>query len=347
MADEPKKPLTYADAGVDVQKGEEVARNITSALQATWNDHIVANVSGFKAVYDMGDHYIIGATDGVGTKLLVAIMAEKFGTVGQDLVAMCVNDIARVGGEPLFFLDYMATGRLQKEAHREIVGGIAEACRMGGFPLMGGETAEMPGMYGDGHFDLAGFAVGRVHKDDILDGSQIRPGATLVGIESNGIHSNGYSLARRVFFEVLRLGVNDQVPEFGETVGDALLRPTIIYTRPIAALLETFPGQIQGMAHITGGGMPNKLPKALPEGLGAVVESGNWPVHAIFDYIAKNGPVELDEMRRTFNMGIGMVAAVNDKGVVPDMVAMLQEEHNLKAYEIGRVVEGSEVQYTA
>jgi phosphoribosylformylglycinamidine cyclo-ligase len=347
MAKEKKqrKPVTYKDSGVDVEKGETVVKNIEDLLHATWNQNIVPEVSGFKAVYDMGTHYLLGATDGVGTKLMIAMMLERFDTVGEDLVAMCVNDLGRAGAKPLFFLDYMVTGKLDENDHYEIVIGIVEGCKKGGFPLMGGETAEMPGMYDPGEFDLAGFAVGYVAKDKIIDGKNIKPRATLLGIESSGLHSNGYSLVRKIIFEQENMGVDDYVEELGETIGEALLEPTIIYTKPLQDILAIFPNQIQGMAHITGGGMPNKLPKALPKGLGAYVDENNWSVPPIFNYLAKTGPVEKEEMRNTFNGGIGMVLAINDNGVVPDLAAYLLEKHSLAAYDIGKIVEGKGVNY--
>jgi phosphoribosylformylglycinamidine cyclo-ligase len=240
----------------------------------------------------------------------------------------------------------MATGKLDEAQHYDIIAGIAKGCEIGGFPLMGGETAQMPGTYSENHFDLAGFVVGRVEKARIIDGSKIRSGAVLLGIESSGLHSNGYSLARRVIFERQKLGINDRIEELGQTVADVLLEPTIIYTRPTLDLIASFPDQIQGMAHVTGGGMENKVPNALPAGLGAVVEVGSWPVHPIFTYLQKNGPVEIDEMRRTFNMGIGMVVMVNDSGVVPDLQSRLKEMHNLRSYVIGKVAEGEGVTYS-
>ncbi len=337
--------LTYAGAGVDVARGEKVIDNLGTRIISTWNNAVVPNVSGFKGVYDHGDDYLIGATDGVGTKLLVAIKQGDLTTVGQDLVAMCVNDISRVGGRVLFFLDYLATGKLEERMHRQILDGIVEGCKIGGFPLLGGETAEMPGMYEPGHFDLAGFAVGEVRKDRLLTGAEIQPGMSLLGIESSGIHSNGLSLARKIFFDKLGLDVDDYVPELETTVGRALLQPTLIYTQAVQDLLEMFPGQIQGMAHITGGGILNKLPKALPQGLGAEVQEGSWPIHPIFDYMAEKGPVSIDEMCRTFNMGLGMVAVVEDKGAIPEMQSRLSSVHKLKSYDIGKVVEGEGVEY--
>jgi phosphoribosylformylglycinamidine cyclo-ligase len=258
---------------------------------------------------------------------------------------MCVNDISRVGGRVLFFLDYLATGKLEEGMHAQILQGIVEGCKKGGFPLMGGETAELPGMYEPGHFDLAGFAVGEVRKDKLLHGNDIQPGYALLGIESSGIHSNGYSLARKIFFEKLGLDVSDRIEELDATVGEALLEPTLIYTKAVQDLLTAFPGQIQSMAHITGGGMPNKLPNALPDGLGAQVYTDSWNVHEIFDYMAKHGPVDVDEMRNTFNMGLGMVAVVRDEGAISEMQSRLSREHGLKSYQVGQIVEEAGVDY--
>lgn len=340
-----EEPLTYRKSGVDVEKGEQVVKNLKDILRSTWNEKIIPEVAGFKAVYDDGTNYWIAGSDGVGTKLLVAMMAKNLKTIGQDLVAMCVNDIGRVGAIPLFFLDYMATGKLDEESHFDIVNGIVEGCRLAGVPLLGGETAELPGMYEEGEFELAGFAVGKVKKEKIIDGKEIKPGATVLGIESSGLHSNGYSLVRRVFFDKLKIGIHEYLPELNGVVEDVLLEPTIIYTKPVLDLIKKFPDQIQGMAHITGGGMPNKLSKIFPEGLGANIEVGSWPIHDIFHYIAKKGLVEPNEMRKTFNLGIGFIAAVNDKGVVPDLKARLQEEHHLKSYEIGKVAKNPGIHY--
>ncbi|MBN1503066.1 phosphoribosylformylglycinamidine cyclo-ligase [Candidatus Woesearchaeota archaeon] len=337
--------ITYASAGVNVQTGEKVAGALDQVVRKTWTHDVVPGVSGFKAMVDRGSYYLIAGMDGVGTKVLIAVMANSLTTVGQDLVAMCANDVLRVGAKPIMFLDYIATGILSPEQHLQIVDGVAEGCRVAGVPLIGGETAEMPGMYKEGHFDLVGTCVGMVEKHGLIDGSQIRPGAVLVGIASSGLHSNGYSLVRHVIFNKLMHGIDDYIGEVGCTLGEELLRPTLIYCQPVFDLLAEYPCSIQGLAHITGGGMPNKLPKALPEGLGAEIVWGSWPVHPIFGYIAKHGPVELDEMRRTFNMGIGMVAVVNDANIVPDLIARLREGHNLLAYNIGRIVEGEGVEY--
>lgn len=338
--------LTYKASGVDVEKGEQVVENLEKILKSTWNKRIKADVAGFKAVYDDGKNYWIAGSDGVGTKLLVAMMAKNLKTIGQDLVAMCLNDITRVGAIPLFFLDYMATGKLDEESHFDIINGVAEGCKLAEVPLLGGETAELPGMYEEGEFELAGFVVGKVKKEKIIDGKEIKLGATVLGIESSGLHSNGYSLVRKIFFDKLNLGIHEYIPELNRVVEDVLLEPTIIYTKPVLDLIRKFPNQIQGMAHITGGGMQNKLPKVFPDGLGANIYEGSWPVHDIFKFIESKGPVKESEMRNTFNRGIGFIAIVNDSGVIPDLIGRLEEKHDLKSYKIGEVIEAPGIHYT-
>lgn len=335
---------SYQAAGVDVEKGEAVAKALEPLLQATWNDRITPNISGFKAVCDLGDAYLVGATDGVGTKLLVALAAGKPEAIGQDLVAMCVNDLVRVGAKPLFFLDYLATGKLKAEQHRRIMQSISEACQKVPVPFIGGETAEMPGLYQGEHLDLAGFAVGCVKKEELIDGKSIQPGATLLGLASSGAHSNGYSLLRHIFFENLGLTKDHLVSGYGR-LEDLLLIPTALYVQPVLGLLQTFPQQVQGFAHITGGGIPNKLPKCFPAGLGAVVDEKQWPLPAIFQAVQERGKVSQEEMRNTFNMGIGMIAVVNDGQKVPEMQEYLGVMHGLRSYVMGSVVEGEGVRY--
>ncbi|MFH0978503.1 MAG: phosphoribosylformylglycinamidine cyclo-ligase [Candidatus Woesearchaeota archaeon] len=340
-----KEFMTYKGSGVDVEKGEAVAKNLEEELGSTLNDHVVPGKSGFKRFWRDENHTYVAGADGVGTKLKVGFLLKKIDTVGIDLVAMCINDIVRVGAEPMFFLDYLATGKLDEGDHLKIVSGIVEGCRRAGVPLLGGETAELPGFYSPKEFDLAGFAVGRAKHQDLIDGTNIKVGAALLGIESSGLHSNGYSLARKVLMEKLGLGMFDYVAKLRCTVGQELIRSTIIYSKPVLDLLSHFPGQVQGMAHVSGGGMPNKVPKCFPEGCGAVINEGSWPVHQIFSYIAENGPVAPEEMRRTFNMGIGMVMVINDKGVVPEISSLLLESHKLKSYDIGNIVAGRGLQY--
>ncbi len=335
---------SYQAAGVDVQQGEVVARALTPLLQATWNDRITPNISGFKAVYDLGNAYLLGATDGVGTKLLVALAAGKPEAIGQDLVAMCVNDLVRVGAKPLFFLDYLATGKLDEEQHRRIMQSISEACQKVPVPFIGGETAEMPGLYQGEHLDLAGFAVGYVKKEELIDGKSIQPGATLLGLASSGAHSNGYSLLRHIFFENLGLTKDHLISGYGR-LEDLLLIPTALYVQPVLGLLKTFPQQVQGLAHITGGGIPNKLPKCLPAGLGAVVDEKQWSLPAIFQAVQERGKVSQEEMRNTFNMGLGMIAVVQDAQKVPEMQEYLGVMHGLRSYVMGKVIEGEGVRY--
>ncbi|HAG07419.1 MAG TPA: phosphoribosylformylglycinamidine cyclo-ligase, partial [Peptococcaceae bacterium] len=254
---------------------------------------------------------LVAGTDGVGTKLRVAFLMDRHDTVGIDLVAMCVNDILVQGAEPLFFLDYLAVGRLVPEKVAAIVGGVAEGCRQAGCALIGGETAEMPGFYAPDEYDLAGFAVGVVERFRIVDGRAIRPGDVLVGLASAGLHSNGYSLARRCFFDLAGCTVDTHLPELGCTVGEEMLRPTRIYVRPVLAALERF--TIRGMAHITGGGLTENIPRILPPGLKAVIETRAWEVPPVFRCIQEIGGVAEAEMRRTFNMGIGFVLVVPEK----------------------------------
>ena len=334
----------YERAGVDVQKGEAVARALDVLLRQTWNENIVPEISGFKAVYDFGDAYFVGAADGVGTKLLVALEANKPEAIGQDLVAMCVNDLVRIGAKPLFFLDYLAVAKLDPEQHYRIVKGIAEACKKVPLPLLGGETAEMPGLYQGNHFDLAGFAVGYVKKQDMIDGKKIQQGAVMLGLESSGAHSNGYSLLRKVFFEDLGLTTDHYLSGYGR-VADLLLEPTTLYVQPVLDLLQTFPQQVHGLAHITGGGIPNKLPKCLPAELGALIDESQWPLPSIFQAVKERGEISQEDMRKTFNMGIGMIAVVNDAIKIPEMQAFLAEKHGLKSYVIGKVVEKEGVKY--
>lgn len=308
-----KKPVTYASAGVDIDEGERMVSLIRPAVRAARRTGVLGDIGGFAGLFrfparNYVDPVLVSGTDGVGTKVKVAAMAGVFGTVGIDLVAMCVNDILVPGAEPLFFLDYYATGRLDAEVGAEIVRGIAQGCRQAGCALLGGETAEMPSVYAPGEFDLAGFAVGAVERRKIVDGKQVRPGDLLVGLASSGLHSNGYSLARKVVFERMRWKIGTRVPEWGTTVGEELLRPTRIYVRPVLSLAGKV--RIRGMAHITGGGLPGNVPRSLPAGLFADVDAGSWPTPAVFRTICEAGRLPEAEAYRTFNMGIGMVLIV-------------------------------------
>jgi len=300
---------TYRDAGVDIDEGDRLVDLIKPLARPTLRPEVLAGIGGFGGLFALDttkyrNPVLVSGTDGVGTKLKLAFLTGRHDTVGIDLVAMSVNDVAVTGAEPLFFLDYYATGRLRAEEAAQVVKGIAEGCRQAGCALIGGETAELPGFYADGEYDLAGFAVGVVERDRILDGRGVVPGDALVGVASSGLHSNGYSLARKVLLE--RQALSDRPAELaGRTLGEALLEPTRIYARDLLALREEVP--LKAAAHITGGGLPGNVPRNLPDGTRAVIRGGTWDVPAIFGLIEREGAVPRDEMYRTFNMGLGLV----------------------------------------
>ncbi|MEY2668158.1 MAG: hypothetical protein RJA59_796 [Pseudomonadota bacterium] len=303
---------TYRDAGVDIDEGDRLVDLIKPLARPTLRPEVLAGIGGFGGLFALDvkkyrDPVLVSGTDGVGTKLKLAFLTGRHDTVGIDLVAMSVNDVVVTGAEPLFFLDYFATGKLRAEEAAQVVKGIAEGCRQAGCALIGGETAELPGFYADGEYDLAGFAVGVVERDRILDGRGVRPGDALLGVASTGLHSNGYSLARKVLLE--RHALSDRPPELsGRTIGEALLEPTRIYAKDVLALLEATP--VHAVAHITGGGLPGNAPRNLPDGTRAVIRAGAWPVPPIFGLIEREGGVPRDEMYRTFNMGLGLVIAL-------------------------------------
>jgi phosphoribosylformylglycinamidine cyclo-ligase len=309
--------------------------------RATLRPEVLAGIGGFGGLFALDvkkyrDPVLVSGTDGVGTKLKLAFLTGRHDTVGIDLVAMSVNDVAVTGAEPLFFLDYFATGKLRAEEAAQVVKGIAEGCRQAGCALIGGETAELPGFYADGEYDLAGFAVGVVERDRILDGRAVRPGDTLLGVASTGLHSNGYSLARKVLLD--RHALSDRPPELaGRTVGEALLEPTRIYARDILALLEQVP--VRAVAHITGGGLPGNAPRNLPDGTRAVIRAGSWTVPAIFDLIEREGAVTRDEMFRTFNMGLGLVIALPSASA--EAARALLAGRGLASWVVGTVEPGS------
>jgi phosphoribosylformylglycinamidine cyclo-ligase len=311
-------PLTYRDAGVDIDAGNEFVRRIAPLARATRRPGVLDSIGGFGGLFGLReagfeDPILVSGTDGVGTKLRVAIEAGIHHTVGIDLVAMCVNDVLTLGAAPLFFLDYFATGKLDSAVAAEVVGGIAEGCKEAGCALLGGETAEMPGMYADGDYDLAGFCVGAVERGRILDRERARSGDVLVGLSSSGIHSNGYSLVRRALFEELGLALHDDVPTCGGRLDEVLLTPTRIYAKATLELLGEHFDAIHGAAHITGGGLGENIPRTLPSGLEAHLDYGAWQEPPIFDLIRSAGVGE-DEMRRTFNLGIGFVLVVDPHG---------------------------------
>src|SRR5687767_10561834 len=305
--------MDYKQSGVDIDAGNEVVRRIKGLARATFTRGVLSDLGSFGGLFHLGarglrDPVLVSSADGVGTKLRVAFMSGIHTTIGVDLVNHCVNDILVQGAEPLFFFDYLATGRLDPDVAVQIVEGLARACRENGCALLGGETAEMPGFYADGEYDVAGFIVGAVEKDMLIDGSGIAAGDLLIGIPSSGLHTNGYSLARSIVFDRLRLNVHDRVPELGATVAEALLAPHRSYLALVRPLLAS--GAIKGMAHITGGGITDNLPRVLPSGTGAVIRTRAWEVPPIFRWLERAGTVPREDMLRTFNMGLGLILAV-------------------------------------
>ena len=333
-----RSSMTYKDAGVDIEAGNRFVDMIKPLVKATSRPEVLAGIGGFGGLFSLNkDKYkspvLVSSTDGVGTKLKLAFQLDRHNTVGIDLVAMCVNDIIVQGAEPLFFLDYLGTGMLAPEKAAEIVEGIAEGCRQAGCALIGGETAEMPGFYSDGEYDLAGFTVGVVDRNEIIDGSSIQVGEVMIGLASNGLHSNGYSLARRIVDERLQGDLDAVLPELGEPLGEALLRPTRIYVKSILNLLRDF--KIQGMAHITGGGLLENVPRILPRHCKAVIHKDAWPKLPLFEILREAGNLEEKELYRTFNYGIGMVLVVPQDST-DDILSRLRGL-NEQAYVIGKI----------
>lgn len=334
---------TYRDAGVDIQAGNEVVERIKPAVARTLRPEVRGGLGGFGGLFKLDlakypNPVLVSGTDGVGTKLRLAFQMNCHDSIGQDAVAMCVNDILVQGAEPLYFLDYIAAGKVDPERLAQVVGGIAKGCEMAGCALIGGETAEMPGFYAEDEYDIAGFSVGVVNEDQLIDGSDIQAGDILIALPSSGLHSNGFSLARKIFE---KHSLDKVFPELGETLGEALLRPTRIYVRPILKLLAE--SRILGMAHITGGGLTENLPRILPPGLGIQLDSAAWERPPIFTLMQKLGNVAWPEMYRTFNMGIGYVLIVRaeDEQLISHKLAEMEE----KSFVIGRVVKGEGVAY--
>jgi len=301
---------TYRDAGVDIQRGDEFVKRIGPLIRSTFRPEVMENLGGFGGLFRFpSDRYrepiLVSGTDGVGTKVKLARMMDRHDTIGIDLVAMCVNDILVSGAEPLFFLDYLATGHLESDVAEAIVQGIAEGCRQSECALIGGETAEMPSCYPEGDYDLAGFAVGVVERSEMLGKEKIQLRDVVIGVASSGLHSNGYSLARRVLFEEQGWAPETQVPDLSEMLGEALLRPTTIYVKLVKALLGM--SQLHGLAHITGGGITGNLPRILPEQCGAVIDRKGWEPPSVFAVIQQAGKIDLEEMFRVFNMGVGLI----------------------------------------
>ena len=338
--------MDYSSSGVNIDAGNETVRRIKSLARSTFTPGVLSEIGSFGGLFHMGvaglrDPVLVSSADGVGTKLKVAFLAERHDTVGIDLVNHCVNDILVQGARPLFFLDYLATGRLSPVVAEQIVAGIAEGCRENGCALLGGETAEMPGFYAEGEYDLAGFIVGGVERDMIIDGRSLVRGDVLIGLSSSGLHTNGYSLARRIVFDRLRLTVDSTVPELGGTVADLLLVPHRSYRRVLEPIIER--RLAKGLAHITGGGITDNLPRILPEGLGARIVTTAWDVPPIFRFLQHAGQVPDDDMRRTFNMGIGLIVACAAADV-DDVLAILREQGEGAAV-IGELVPGEGVAY--
>ena len=331
--------MTYRGAGVDIDAGNALVHALKPLARSTARRGADADLGGFGGLFDLRangfeDPLLVAATDGVGTKLKLAFATDIHDTVGIDLVAMCVNDLVVQGAEPLFFLDYLATGKLETDKAATVISGIADGCRQAGCALIGGETAEMPGMYGDGEYDLAGFTVGAVERNAVINGQAISDGDIILGLSSNGVHSNGFSLVRRV---VERVGVSFSNPapfDSRQTLGEALLAPTKIYVKTCLAAIAA--GGVRGIAHITGGGLVENIPRVLPDGIAAAIGRDRWPALPVFDWIAEEGAVSIDEMERTFNMGIGMVLIV-EPATASNVKAVLAEQGE-QVFEIGETV---------
>jgi phosphoribosylformylglycinamidine cyclo-ligase len=332
------KRLTYKEAGVDIEKGDVFVQAIKPMVESTFRPDVLTNIGGFAGCVSLNlERYkkpvLVSSTDGVGTKLKIAFAMDRHDTVGIDLVAMCVNDVIVSGAKPLFFLDYFATSQLEPEKAKRVVSGIVKGCVEAECSLIGGETAEMPGFYKKREYDLAGFAVGIVENDQLIDGSSVRVGDRLVGIASSGLHSNGYSLARKVLFEHSKMDLWSRVAEIGEVLGEELLRPTKIYVKTVLNVVRDF--HITGMAHITGGGITGNLPRVIPKGCTALIRKGSWEVPSIFSLLKEKGNISEDEMLRTFNNGLGMVLIVKSEET-EDIMARLRSLGE-KAFAIGEI----------
>jgi phosphoribosylformylglycinamidine cyclo-ligase len=334
------KPVSYSDAGVDIDVATHATDRIKELARTTFNQRTLSEIGSFGGMFDgafpkLAEPVLVASADGVGTKLKIAFATGIHNTVGADLVNHCVNDILVQGARPLFFLDYIATGKLSADIVAKVIEGIARGCRENSCVLLGGETAEMPGFYGEGEYDIAGFIVGVVDKKKIIDGKKITEGDVLLAVPSVGLHTNGYSLARKLFFEVAGYKPDTHLPEAGMTAGEALLQPHVSYLRPLEGLLDS--GVIKGLAHITGGGLIDNIPRILPEGTAVEIKKGSWPVLPVFELMQRLGNVTEREMSRTFNMGVGMVIVCtsSDKDEIKAHI-----ESQTACYEIGKVVHG-------
>jgi phosphoribosylformylglycinamidine cyclo-ligase len=334
--------MDYRQSGVDIDAGNETVRRIKSLARATFTPGVLSEIGSFGGLFSLSasglvDPVLVSSADGVGTKLKVAFMTGRHNTIGADLVNHCINDILVQGASPLFFLDYLATGRLSPDVAEQIVTGIARACRENGCALLGGETAEMPGFYSDGEYDIAGFIVGAVERAKLIDGGTIRTGDVLIGLPSSGLHTNGYSLARKVFFERCGLGADSYVPELSATAGDVLLATHRSYLMPIRPLLHA--GLVKGMAHITGGGITENLPRVLPAGCAAEIDRTSWVTPPLFTFIAERGGISGEEMFRAFNMGIGLIVAC-EAAASGHVLDLLRQYGETGAVALGRIVAG-------
>jgi len=335
------KSVSYSDAGVDIDAAARATDRIKELARATFNQRTLSEIGSFGGMFDgafpnLAQPVLVASADGVGTKLKIAFATGVHNTVGRDLVNHCVNDILVQGARPLFFLDYVATGKLSPEVVASVVEGVANGCRENGCVLLGGETAEMPGFYGVGEYDIAGFIVGVVDRSKVIDGKTIAAGDVLLALPSAGLHTNGYSLARKLFFEVAGYRPDTYLPELGMTAGEALLQPHASYLRPLEGLLDR--GVIKGLAHITGGGLIDNIPRILPEGAAVKIEKGSWPVLPVFELFRGLGNVSEFEMNRTFNMGVGMVIVCSPRDV--DLIKSHLKDRGDECYEIGEVVDG-------
>jgi phosphoribosylformylglycinamidine cyclo-ligase len=336
------KPITYSDAGVDIDAATRATDKIKELARRTFNERTLSEIGSFGGMFDgafpkLKQPVLVASADGVGTKLKIAFLAGVHHTVGRDLVNHCVNDILVQGARPLFFLDYVATGKLLPEVVAGIVDGVANGCRENGCVLLGGETAEMPDFYSDGEYDIAGFIVGVADREKVIDGKRITPGDVLLALPSVGLHTNGYSLARKLFFEVAGYNVDTKLDELGMTVGESLLQPHLSYLKPLDGLLDS--GVIKGLAHITGGGLTDNIPRILPENCGVTIDKGSWPVLPVFHLMQQLGNVSEAEMYRTFNMGVGMVV-VSSADDVKTVQTHLQGQGSA-VHQIGRVTLGN------
>ena len=333
-----KESLTYADAGVDIDKANKLVDTIGEIAKQTFRSGVISDIGGFGGLFSLNlanldRPVLVSSTDGVGTKLKIAFMLDKHDTVGIDLVAMCVNDIIVQGAKPLFFLDYLSMGKIDNQRVANIIQGIADGCKQAQCPLLGGETAEMPGFYETNEYDMAGFAVGIVDNSKIIDGTEIRVGHKLIGIASSGLHSNGYSLVRKICFEVLKLKIDETIPELGKTIGEELLTPTRIYAATVKGLLKDLP--IHGIAHITGGGISDNLVRVVPQACNILIRKESWDVPPIFSFLQQAGNISEKEMARAFNMGLGMIIVVPDNAVLD--VLQRVEAMNDRAFVIGEI----------